>query len=116
MRLEGISLTFENDKVGVVRTRSECHKHTRHSVVFKELIVLQKIRKCTTQKGDIFVLEEFGRSRVDALLRSSTLLRLLSDPDTKQIVVRKFKSSMVSGHGSLIMILLLLLTVVFYVL
>ncbi|CAM4839504.1 unnamed protein product [Rotaria magnacalcarata] len=37
--LEGICLTFENDK---------------------EFIELQKIRKCTTRKGDIFVLEEFG--------------------------------------------------------
>ncbi|CAF0752523.1 unnamed protein product [Rotaria sp. Silwood1] len=52
--LEGICLTFENDK---------------------EFIDLQKIRKCTTQKGDIFVLEEF-------------------DPHTRHIVIRKFKSSM----------------------
>lgn len=29
----------------------------------KEFIDLQKIRKCTTQKGDIFVLEEFGKTR-----------------------------------------------------
>ncbi|CAF1236792.1 unnamed protein product [Adineta steineri] len=50
--LEGICLTFENDK---------------------EFIELQKIRKCTTQKGDIFVLEEF-------------------DPNTKQILLRKYKS------------------------
>ncbi|CAF1108470.1 unnamed protein product, partial [Didymodactylos carnosus] len=41
--LEGICLVFENDK---------------------EFIELQKIRKCTTQKGDIFVLEEFGNNRV----------------------------------------------------
>ncbi|CAF2650409.1 unnamed protein product [Rotaria sp. Silwood2] len=52
--LEGICLTFENNK---------------------EFIDLQKIRKCTTQKGDIFVLEEF-------------------DSNTKQILIRKYKSSM----------------------
>ncbi|CAF0729996.1 unnamed protein product [Rotaria sordida] len=52
--VEGICLTFENNK---------------------EFIDLQKIRKCTTQKGDIFVLEEF-------------------DPNTKQILIRKYKSSM----------------------
>ncbi|CAF3868387.1 unnamed protein product [Adineta steineri] len=52
--LEGICLTFEHDK---------------------EFIELQKIRKCTTQKGDIFVLEEF-------------------DPTTKQIHIRKYKSSL----------------------
>ncbi|CAF4002832.1 unnamed protein product [Rotaria magnacalcarata] len=52
--LEGIWLTFENDK---------------------KLIDLQKIRKCTTQKGDTFVLEEF-------------------DPNTKQMLTRKYKSSM----------------------
>lgn len=40
--LEGICLIFENDK---------------------EFIELQKIRKCTTQKGDIFVLEEFGKAQ-----------------------------------------------------
>ncbi|CAF3593459.1 unnamed protein product [Rotaria socialis] len=55
--LEGICLTFENDK---------------------EFIELQKIRKCTTQKGDIFVLEEF-------------------DPNTKQILIRKYKSSTASS-------------------
>ncbi|CAF1273258.1 unnamed protein product, partial [Adineta ricciae] len=52
--LEGICLTFENEK---------------------EFIELQKIRKCTTQKGDIFVLEEF-------------------DSTTKQLRIRKYKSSM----------------------
>jgi len=52
--LEGICLTFENTK---------------------EFIELQKIRKCTTQKGNIFVLEEF-------------------DPNTKQIIIRNYKSSM----------------------
>ncbi|UJR10094.1 hypothetical protein I4U23_014316 [Adineta vaga] len=55
--LEGICLTFENDK---------------------EFIELQKIRKCTTQKGDIFVLEEF-------------------DPNTKQILIRKYKSPTASN-------------------
>ncbi|CAF0861729.1 unnamed protein product [Adineta ricciae] len=55
--LEGICLTFENDK---------------------EFIELPKIRKCTTQKGDIFVLEEF-------------------DPNTKQILIRKYKSPTASN-------------------
>ncbi|CAF0724283.1 unnamed protein product [Brachionus calyciflorus] len=44
----------------------------------KELIELKRVKKCTTQKDDIFVLEEF-------------------DPKAKQIVLRKYKSTMASS-------------------
>ncbi|CAF2723972.1 unnamed protein product [Rotaria sp. Silwood2] len=71
--LEGICLIFENDK---------------------EFIELQKIRKCTTQKGDIFVLEEF-------------------DPNTKQILIRKYKSSTVRFICSCILAVIFLTVVLF---
>ncbi len=58
----------------------------------KEFIELQKIRKCTTQKGDIFVLEEFGKTKFHSFVYFFSLL----DPNTKQILIRKYKSSMVS--------------------
>lgn len=46
--------------------------------MIKNLLNYKKIRKCTTQKGDIFVLEEF-------------------DPNTKQILLRKYKSPTASN-------------------
>ncbi|RMZ99493.1 MAP kinase-activating death domain [Brachionus plicatilis] len=54
--MEGIGIKFEDNK---------------------EFIELKRVRKCTTQKDDIFVLEEF-------------------DPKIKQIVIRKYKSTMAS--------------------
>ncbi|CAF1506601.1 unnamed protein product, partial [Didymodactylos carnosus] len=56
--LEGICLIFENDK---------------------EFIELQKIRKCTTQKGDIFVLEEFGNDKAVWLIEF-VMLYYVSSP------------------------------------
>lgn len=57
--LEGICLIFENDKV-IAMSRERERSIGEHFSSFKEFIELPKIRKCTTQKGDIFVLEEFG--------------------------------------------------------
>jgi hypothetical protein len=54
--LEGICLTFENDKVNIQMILFRL----LYIFFIKEFVELQKIRKCTTQKGDIFVLEEFG--------------------------------------------------------
>ena len=56
--LEGICLIFENDKVKTFSPPGEREK----TFSPQEFIELPKIRKCTTQKGDIFVLEEFGKS------------------------------------------------------
>jgi hypothetical protein len=63
---------------------------------FKEFIELQKIRKCTTQKGDIFVLEEFGTNTFPSFVVYFYFLFSLLDPTTKQMMIRKYKSSMVS--------------------
>ncbi|CAM4856304.1 unnamed protein product [Rotaria socialis] len=71
--LEGIWLTFENDK---------------------ELIDLQKIRKCTTQKGDTFVLEEFGKEKFNSYTFKKKHDLKLYDSNTKQMLTRKYKSSM----------------------
>lgn len=35
--------------------------HSGGALSLQEFIELQKIRKCTTHKGDVFVLEEFGK-------------------------------------------------------
>lgn len=57
--LEGVCLIFENDKVN-----RKFEFFSNRIEIFlslnQEFIELAKIRKCTTQKGDIFVLEEFG--------------------------------------------------------
>jgi hypothetical protein len=68
--VEGICLTFENDKVSIRNYSIQMI----YDMFFKEFIELQKIRKCTTQKGDIFVLEEIGTNKSLNIL----ILNLLS--------------------------------------
>lgn len=75
--MDGIGVTFNNQK---------------------EFIELKRVRKCTTQKDDIFVLEEFGKSLAQRKTYSYILINyyIKKDPKSKQIVLRKYKSTMVS--------------------
>ncbi len=93
--LEGICLTTENNKV---TDNIFIHNQFFFSVC-QEFIELQKIRKCTTQKGDIFVLEEFGTNQFFSFSSLSLVFFCRLDPTTKQIRIRKYKSSMVSTHA-----------------
>ena len=89
-------------KVSVLHSRTIKYRSKRlnsitENISFQEFIELQRIRKCTTQKGDIFVLEEQG-TVIDSLSILFTFARYCIDPQTKQPFIRKYKSSMVSIH------------------
>jgi hypothetical protein len=68
-------------------------------------VELKRVRKCTTQNDDIFVLEEFGKQYILDSSFAKHIKKMFSiflkffhiDPKVKQIVVRKFKSPMVSN-------------------
>ncbi len=54
---------------------------------------LDHIRKCFTQKGGIFVLEEFSKSSITCTLARTTSMSF-ADPKTRQVIQRRYKSSM----------------------
>lgn len=71
------------------------------NIYFSQFFVrLDHIRKCFTQEGGIFILEEFSkfsRNSFDWMNRTINNEQItLSDPKTRQIVQRKYMSSMVS--------------------
>jgi hypothetical protein len=55
---------------------------------------LDHIRKCFTQKGGIFVLEEYSKS-VELNLFVKFSIIDFSDPKTRMVIQRKYKSAMV---------------------
>jgi len=59
---------------------------------------LDHIRKCFTQKGGIFILEEFSEfffAHEEEFSILTGFLFYISDPKTRQIIQRKYKSPMV---------------------
>ncbi|CAG2102176.1 unnamed protein product [Medioppia subpectinata] len=87
--MEGVGLLFANSKVGsvvvlmrggwgpvVIATRVSARCQQTHSLSLPQFFVrLENIRKCFTQKGGVFVLEEFN-------------------PKTRQVLQRRYKSQM----------------------
>ena len=74
-------------------------------LAFQFFVRLHHIRKCFTQKGGIFVLEEFSEGVGFILLclvnprkraRELILFFSLPDPKTRQVTQRKYSSNMVS--------------------
>lgn len=75
--------------------------------IFQFFVRLDHIRKCFTQKGGIFILEEFSMyfflsqyfskyNRIQLMCVFFFLFCICLDPKTRQIIQRKYMSSMVS--------------------
>lgn len=61
--MEGIEINFESKKVCLFSESLgfEAFDSRILFYFFQSFIELKRVRKCTTQKDDIFVLEEFGK-------------------------------------------------------
>lgn len=115
-----------------LKYRNKCiFTSVQTSFVFQFFVRLDHIRKCFTQNGGIFVIEEFSEYYFSIILEMLNLvvsgnyltyihfsLHCIADPKTRQIVQRKYKSIMVSmPHVTLSMqfYVFVLFTFVFYV-
>jgi hypothetical protein len=65
-------------------------------LLFRQFFVrLENIRKCFTQKGGVFVLEEFSEySAPNPFNSKQPIAASLSDPKTRQVVQRRYRSQM----------------------
>ncbi len=65
--MEGIGLVFNEEKVISIFFKLNKFFKSKHFIIItflkfkKEFIDLKRVRKCTTQKDDTFVLEEYGK-------------------------------------------------------